>query len=170
MTTDFSQIRTLQDVINVLSVIFFNMNEIERIYYDVFINPNAMDVEFQRYNDLGVLETITIPNRAKDAQSTLTGTGDPEGFVIAGVGVFYIDELTYNLYYKRTGSDAYGWTKIDTVLNLLKDIDYLSPTGDASNLTNLNMTNAGSGVLAVGRGGTGASGLTGLIKGNGTSH
>lgn len=169
MATDLTNIRTLQDVINVLSVIYFNMNEIERIYYDMFINPNPMDITFQRYDDQGVLGTITIPNRAKDAQNTLSGAGSPEGTVAAGVGVFYIDELTYDLYYKRTGTDSYGWTKIDTNLNLIEGVDYLSPSGDASSLTNLNMSNAGSGLLAVSRGGTGSSGITGLVKGNGTS-
>ena len=47
---DLNKIRTIQDVVNVLSVIFFNMNEIERIYYDMFLNPEEMDVTFQRYN------------------------------------------------------------------------------------------------------------------------
>ena len=169
MTTDFSQIRTLQDVINVLSVIFFNMNEIERVYYDIFVNPNPMDVELQRYNDLGELETITVPNRAKDNITMLSGIGSPEGVVLSAPGIFYLDELNYDLYYKRMGTDSYGWTKINTALNFLEGVNYLSPTGDASNLTNLNMANAGSGVLAVGRGGTGTSGLSGLIKGNGDS-
>lgn len=169
MATDISSIRTLQDVINVLSVVYFNMNEIERIYYDMFINPVAMDVTFQRYNDEGVLETISLPNRAKDAQSTLTGNGSPEGVVAAGIGTFYIDLSTSKLYYKSQGIDAFGWVEVETILSMTPGVDYLTPDGDASQLTNLNMSNAGSGVLSVLRGGTGSSGITGLVKGNGSS-
>ena len=169
MATDISSIKTLQDVINVLSVVYFNMNEIERIYYDMFINPIPMDVTFQRYNDQGVLENITLPNRAKDHQDTLTGQGAPEGIVSADVGVLYLDTTSQDLYFKSVGTDAYGWLKIFSSLNLTPDTDFLKPDGDGSQLTNLNMSNAGSGVLAVGRGGTGATNITGIVKANGSS-
>lgn len=169
MATDISSIKTLQDVINVLSVVYFNMNEIERIYYDMFINPVPMDITFQRYNDQGVLENITLPNRAKDHQDTLTGQGAPEGIVSADVGVLYLDTTSQDLYFKSVGTDAYGWLKIFSSLNLTPDTDFLKPNGDGSQLTNLNMSNAGSGVLAVGRGGTGATNITGIVKGNGSS-
>lgn len=169
MTSDLSNIRTLQDVINVLSIVYFNMNEIERIYYDMFLNPIPMDVTFQRYNDQGVLESITLPNRAKDAQNTLSGAGAPEGAIAAGIGVFYLDTTNQDLYYKGVGTDAYGWLKVYSSLNLEPGTSFLTPNGDGSQLTNLNMANAGSGVLAVGRGGTGSSSISGLVKGNGTS-
>ena len=58
MTQDFSSLRTTEDIINALSTLYFNLNEIERIYYDMFINPVPMDVTFQRYDDTGKLETI----------------------------------------------------------------------------------------------------------------
>ena len=170
MATDISSIRTLQDVINVLSVVYFNMNEIERIYYDMFINPVAMDVTFERYNDQGALEKITLPNRAKDAiKDTITGVGSPEGIVAASIGRLYLDTENRDLYYKSFGVDSYGWIKIDTNLNLVAGTDYLAPNGSGSGLTNLNMSNAGSGVLAVGRGGTGSTGINGIVKGNGSS-
>ena len=169
MTIDISDIKTLQDVINVLNVVYFNMNEIERIYYDMFINPVPMDVTFQRYDDEGKLETITLPNRAKDRINTLSGKADPEGTVEAGIGAFYVNTTTSNLFFKAVGIDAFGWVLIDTEINLKEGIDYISPTGDASQLQNLNMNNARTGLLSVGRGGTGAANLTGLIKGNGTS-
>ena len=60
MATDLSKIRTLQDVINALNIVYFNMNEIERIYFDMFINPTPMDVTFQRYDDQGVLSTDQV--------------------------------------------------------------------------------------------------------------
>lgn len=171
MATDVSNISTLQDVINVLSVLFFNMNEIERVYYDIFINPEPLMVEVQRYNDQGVLETISVPNRAMMAITVLTGNGAPNGSVSASVGSFYLntEESSLELYYKSTGADSYGWVKFWSTINFQEGENYLSPTGDASQLTNLNMSNAGSGTLAVGRGGTGATSITGLVKGNGAA-
>jgi microcystin-dependent protein len=169
MTQDFSSLRSTEDIINALSTLYFNLNEIERIYYDMFINPVPMDVTFQRYDDTGKLETITLPNRAKDAQATLTGVGDPNGAVSASVGSFYLDTSTYNLYYKSSGSDSQGWILLWSGLNLVEGTNYLAPNGDGSQLTNLNMTNAGSGILNVLRGGTGSAGITGVVKGNGSS-
>ena len=171
MATDVSNISTLQDVINVLSVLFFNMNEIERVYYDIFINPEPLMVEVQRYDDQGTLETIEVPNRAMMAMTVLTGRGNPNGSVAANVGSFYLntDESSLELYYKSTGMDSYGWVRFWSTINFQEGENYLSPTGDASQLTNLNMANAGSGTLAVGRGGTGANSVTGLVKGNGTN-
>lgn len=169
MADDLSNIRTLQDVINALNIVYFNMNEIERIYYDMFINPNPMDITFQRYDDQGALETITLPNRAKDRQNLLTGSGSPEAVVPAGVGTYYLDVLSQNLYFKGSGTDAYGWVEIYTSLNLRVDEDFLPPDGDGSRLTNLNASNINSGLLTVGRGGTGSSGIIGIVKGNGTS-
>lgn len=168
MSSDFSSLRSTEEIINALSILYFNLNEQERIYYDMFINPIPMDVTFQRYNDSGALETITVPNRAKDVQSTLTGVGNPNGYVSASVGVFYIDTTTYDLYYKSSGSDSQGWLLIWSNLNLVADTGFLKPDGDGSQLTNLNMENAGSGILSVQRGGTGTGSITGLVKGNGT--
>ena len=51
--------------------------------------------------------------------------------------------------------------------NLVANVDYLTPTGDGSQLTNLNLSNVGSGVLRVNRGGTGVTSITGVLKGNG---
>ena len=169
MTTDLSNIRTIQDVINVLSVLFFNMNEIERVYYDIFINPVPMDVTLERYNDEGTLETITVPNRAKASFDVLTGEGSPSGIVAASPGGFYLDTAAGDMYYKRAGTDAYGWVKILSSTSMQPGVDYLLPDGDGSQLKNLNMSNVSSGILPVGKGGTGAKDLVGIIKGNGTS-
>lgn len=170
MATDLSSIRTMQDVINVLSVVYFNMNEIERIYYDMFINPEKLDVTFQRYNEEGVLETITLPNRAKMAFSILSGEGSPQGVVEADAGSFYLDTVAGNMYYKTAGpaNNAYGWALFWNNANLQAGIDFLAPTGDGSQLTDLNASSFSSGVLPVIYGGTGATNITGLVKGNGT--
>lgn len=171
MSSNFNigNIQTTEELLSSLSRLYFNMNEIERIYYDMFINSTPMDVEFQRYDENGVLETITLPNRAKQAQAAQTGTGDPTGVLAAPIGTFYIDTTNNSLYYKGSGSDAYGWVLIWSNLNLISGINYLTPTGDASQLVNLNISNVGSGILSVNRGGTGSSAISGIVKGNGTS-
>ena len=168
MATDISNIRTMQDVINVLSVVYFNMNEIERIYYDMFINPMPMDVTFQRYNDEGVLETITLPNRAKASFNVLTGEGSPNNVVAANIGVFYLDLNSGDMYYKgQDAGSASGWFLMWNSTNLQRNVDFLPPDGDASFLQNLNMDKATSGTLKVSRGGTFVNSITGLVKGNG---
>ena len=169
MSSDFSTLRSTEDIINALSTLYFNLNEIERIYYDMFINPIPMDVTFQRYDDTGKLETITLPNRAKDSQATLIGVGDPNGSVAASIGTFYVNTASYDLYYKSSGSDSQGWIMLWSGLNLVADTSFLKPDGDGSQLTNLNMSNAGSGILGVQRGGTGSAGITGIVKGNGSA-
>lgn len=169
MTQDFSSLRTTEDIINALSVLYFNLNEIERNYYDIFINPKSMTVNLQRYNELGVLDTVPVKNLASLQTAALTGAGSPDGMVSAEVGKFYINTADYSLYYKSSGNDSYGWVLVWSALNLKEDTDYLSPDGNASQLRDLNMDNASLGTLAVERGGTGKGSITGIVKGNGTA-
>lgn len=168
MTQDFSSLRTTEDIINALSVLYFNLNEIERNYYDIFINPKSMTVNLQRYNELGVLDTVPVKNLASLQTAALTGVGSPDGMVSAEVGKFYIDTSDYSLYFKSSGNDSYGWVLIWSALNLKEDDDYLAPDGSAPQLKDLNMDNASLGTLAVERGGTGKGSITGIVKGNGT--
>lgn len=167
---DLNIIRTEEDLINAVSVLYFNLMEIERIYYDMFINPTPMDVEFQRYDDAGVLERILLPNRAKDATPIATGDGNPNNKQAANPGALYLDVSSLNLYFKSSGTDNQGWVLLYSVANL--DIEqFLKPNGDGSRLTNLNANNIASGTLAVERGGTGNNGtITGLVKANGTAE
>lgn len=162
-------IRTQEDLINAVSVLYFNLMEIERIYYDMFINPTPMDVEFQRYDDAGVLERILLPNRAKDATPITTGDGNPNNKQAANPGALYLDVSSLNLYFKSSGTDNQGWVLLYSVANL--DIEqFLKPNGDGSKLTNLNVNNVTAGKLPVERGGTGDDGtITGLVKANGTA-
>lgn len=162
-------IRTQEDLINAVSVLYFNLMEIERIYYDMFINPTPMDVEFQRYDDAGVLERILLPNRAKDATPIVTGDGNPNNKQAANPGALYLDVSSLNLYFKSSGTDNQGWILLYSTENLG---EYLRPNGDGSRLTNLNANNITSGVLSVERGGTGNGNgvtITGLVKANGTA-
>ena len=165
MTQDFNNLRTTEDIVNALSVLYFNLNEIERNYYNIFLNPEEMTIDLQRYNEQGVLEVVPVKNLARLQMSALTGSGSPNGTVIANTGTLYIDLNTSDLYYKSSGSDSYGWVLVWSKLNA----NFLPPDGDGGNLTNLNMNNAGQGTLAVTRGGTGVNNITGLVRGNGTN-
>lgn len=162
-------VRTLEDVVNLLSILFTNLNNQNEIYYDMFLNPVAMDLNLERYNENGELVTVTLPNVAKMRISTYSGEGDPNGKQSASIGAFYIDTISRNIYYKAAGSDSYGWQLVWTNANLIEGESFLSPTGSGSQLKNLNANNITSGILSVARGGTGSNSITGLVKGNGVS-
>ena len=48
---DINNIRTLEDLTNVVSQLYFNLNNIERLYYDMFINPIPLTLELERYDE-----------------------------------------------------------------------------------------------------------------------
>lgn len=162
-------VRTLEDVVNLLSILFTNLNNQNEIYYDMFLNPVAMDLNLERYNENGELVTVTLPNVAKMRVSAYSGEGNPNGVQAASIGALYVDIITRSIYYKAVGSDSYGWQLVWTTANLIEGENYLSPTGSGANLKNLNANNVTSGVLPVVRGGTGSNSITGLVKGNGVS-
>lgn len=162
-------VRTLEDVVNLLTILFTNLNNQNEIYYDMFLNPTPMDLELERYDENGELVTVVLANRAKDRISALSGSGSPNGVKVAPIGSLYIDTSAGDLYFKASGTDAYGWILVWTARNFTEGSQYISPTGDASRLTNLNMNNAGSGTLPVIRGGSGVNTITGPIQGNGTA-
>lgn len=163
---DIENVRTLEDVISVLRKLYFNMDNLSKIYYDMFINPEKItDLKLERYNELGELETITLKNRAAELMQTLSGYGSPEGSVAANPGVLYIDLTNNNLYYKTQDSSDAGWIQIYSYNNPL---NYLSPTSSAPNLTDLNASNIHSGILSPLFGGSGVAGnLLGILKANG---
>lgn len=160
-------VRTMEDVVNLLSILFTNLNNQNEQYYDMFLNPEPMDLELERYDENGVLEVVTHPNVAKMRISVYTGKGNPNGVQPANLGALYIDTISGDLYYKAVGSanDSNGWILIWNQVNL----NYLAPDGNASQLTDLNMNAASAGILKVQYGGTGTNYLTGILKGNGTS-
>ena len=162
-------VRTLEDAVNLLTILFTNLNNQNRAYYDIFLNPEPMDVPLEMYNEKGEVTTVLIPNRAKDNMVASSGNGNPNGRKVAPVGSLYIDSESGSLYYKAQGIDANGWVLVWTSNNFVEGSQYLSPTGDASGLVNLNMNNVGSGILPVVRGGSGTNSILGPIKGNGTA-
>lgn len=157
--------RTLEDIINLLSILFTNMNNQNRMYYDMFLNPEPLTLKLERYNEDGVLETVDINNRAKDKIVTYSGQGNPENVVVASVGATYIDLLN-NAFYYKTQNGASGWNQV--MADSSRTLFLEKNGGDASNLVMIPMKEA-LGVLNVANGGTGVSSITGLIKGNGTS-
>ena len=166
-------VRTLEDIVYLLTILFTNLNNQNKIYYDMFINPTPMDVELERYNENGELVTVTLANRAKDRIWILTGEGNPNGRVPARVGTIYLDEINRNLYAKTGGSDdsVDQWVLLYSDSNFIEDENYLTPTGNGSRLQALNADAITSGVLNVIRGGTGTQSITSgsLVQGHGQS-
>jgi hypothetical protein len=162
-------VRTLEDVVNLLSILFTNLNNQNEIYYDMFLNPVAMDLNLERYNENGELVTVTLPNVAKMRVSAYSGEGNPNGAQAAGMGALYIDTLTKEIYYKAFGTGKDGWQLVWSTANLIEGEDYVAPDGNGSKLQNLSAANVTSGILSVARGGTGVGSITGLVKGNGVS-
>ena len=168
--TDFTPENLTDDqIITLLQMLFVNMNNLDRVYYDLFINTVPLDVTLERYDENGTLQKYTIPNRAKDKAQTYVGQGNPEGVQDGKIGSFYLDVLSSNLYVKIRQTERYGWFLLYTANNFKAGTDYLAPNGDGSGLTSLNMNNAGNGILSPIYGGTGTNGITGLLKGNGVA-
>lgn len=177
------EIRTMEEVAYLLNILFTNMNNLNKAYYDIFINPEPMDVTLERYDENGQISTIEIPNRAKDKQGIYKGQGDPNGSQLANQGAFYLDTNSTILYYKSTATnDAYGWQSFWSSGNLAQDGGgtkgkFLAPDGNGDSLKKLNAANISVGILSVEHGGTGAyAGQESrsfnegkLLKGNGTN-
>jgi hypothetical protein len=101
-------------IIDNLTELLQNTVNMTSVFYDIFINPEPMDVVLTQYNTNGELITITVPNRAKDLQRALVGTGSPEGTVAVAEGTLYVDSVTQTAYVKIDGSGTTGWKIILT--------------------------------------------------------
>lgn len=174
MTLNVNNLHSIDDIITVLQKLFYNFDNTSDTYYNMYLNTTEMDVTFKRYNSVGVLEEHTVPNIAKMRRMSFSSKGNPEGQIVADIGYLCIDTISGNLYYKASGTGSTGWIELWSATNLGPQGSnatniYVAPDGDASNITNLNLDNAGSGTLSVMFGGTGGSGLTGIVKANGIS-
>jgi len=164
MTVDINQVADL------VSKLFTNENNLGRTFFNMFYSKTPQDINLEFYDEAGVLQTYTLPNRAKDFNFVKTGSGSPESVVIANLGTFYLDLDNLTLYLKTGGSASFGWVETLNAVNFLPGVDYLTPTGNGAQLTSLNADNISLGVLPVLRGGTGSNTFTtDLIKGNGTN-
>jgi hypothetical protein len=152
-------------------MLFTNMNNLDRLYYDMFINRTPLTLTLERYNESGVLESFQVPNRAMDRQgeNKLQGKGSPERTQQADSGTIYLDILTNDIWFKTTDDSTTGWIKLYTPVSFVAGENYLAPDGDASQLTGLNLSNLTGGILGTRSGGTGTGRpLRGVIKGMGT--
>ena len=95
-----------------LAELLTNTVDMAAVFYDIFLNPQPMDINIQMFDDNNQLITVTIPNRAKDRITPYVGEGSPEGVIEAPVGSTYVDTLTSTVYYKVSGSDSYGWNAV----------------------------------------------------------
>ena len=103
-----------ETIIENLTELLQNTVNMTSVFYDIFINPTPMDVTLTQYDSEGELITITVPNRAKDLQRALIGTGSPEGVISASEGTLYVDSATQTAYVKVNGSGNTGWKIILT--------------------------------------------------------
>ena len=156
-----------EQIIALLQMLFTNMNNLDRLYYDMFINTTPLTLTLERYNEDGVLESYELPNRAKDRSNIIQGRGTPEKSQIASAGSIYLDILTSNIWIKTTEEGATGWVMLYTPVNFIKGREYITPDGDASGLKGLSVSSLEGGILDVKFGGTGTKGLKGIIKGRG---
>ncbi len=90
------------------------------VYYDLFFNPEPLDVELQMYNDNNELITVTLPNRAKDRRIAIIGEGSPEGNQEAVAGTIYVDSTINGFIYVKAKDEVNndktkGWEPITTL-------------------------------------------------------
>lgn len=166
-TNNISNSISDEQIITLLQMLFTNMNNLDKLYYDMFINTTPLTLTLERYNENGVIETFELPNRAKDRINVLQGKGEPERVQNAGAGTIYLDVLTSNVWIKTVDAGTTGWIMLYTPANFLQGREYMSPTGDASALTGLSAASITGGIMDVRIGGTGTQGLTGIVKGRG---
>lgn len=137
---------SFEQIATMLSQLATNYSNLFVDYYNLFYNPTPMDVTVELYDKDGNLETITIPNRAKDRTYILNGEGEPEGVVEAEKGSVYQDLSNGIVYVKQfTTSDSTGWSELMTIGSLSEYLlqDAGSPEG---------VVTATKGVLYVDRG------------------
>lgn len=132
-----------------LTELLTNSVNMTSVFYDLFINPEPMDVELKQFNMDGELVSVVVPNRAKDLQRALVGVGSPEGVVEAPEGTIYVDRGTQVVYVKTNGSDASGWSSVLTeeavyayVREYLRANEYINETSLAQYLVENNYTTA----------------------------
>lgn len=163
-------VRTLEDIINVLNVLFSSLNSLNRNYYDLFINNTPRnDIEVMGYDDDGNIVPMTVANLAYYRTPVKKGTVNPNGVESGGIGTFYINTTTNHLFFKaedptNDGTSTEGWQELCSPLT-----NFLEADGIGSSLKDLNADAITMGTLTVAHGGTGANSLSGLIKGNGTN-
>lgn len=111
---DIINVPTYEQIATILSKLATNYSNLASVFYDVFYNSTPADVTFKMYDESGVLQEYTIPNRAKDMASMLNGEGNPENNIAASMGVTYQDLRNGKLYVKETPTGNEGWSEVTT--------------------------------------------------------
>lgn len=120
------------DIENIVEYLTNSVNITDK-FYDIFFNPEPMDVTFEQYNDDNKLVEVTIPNRAKDLKNIKVGSRNPEGQVSAEVGTLYINSSVPQLYIKVEGTNENGWVAIPNQEETISIIrNYLEVNGYAT--------------------------------------
>lgn len=104
-------VATYSQILTILTQLATNYTNIFTEYYNFFYSDIPMDITLQVYTEDGVLQTITVPNRAKDRQFILNGSGEPNGAVTAPKGSMYQDISGGATYLNLTGTID-GWSKL----------------------------------------------------------
>lgn len=102
----------LNQIAVVLSQLVQNYNELAQNWFNIFYNPEEMDITIKFFDTDGNIQTYTLPNRAKDLRYVLNGQGSPEGVATAKAGAIYQDLLNGDLYIKRSGDGNTGWQRM----------------------------------------------------------
>ena len=134
MADNIITVESYEQIATMLTKLATNYSNLASIFYDVFYNPSPAEVTFQMYDEQGVLQTYTIPNRAKDLENLLSGEGSPEGSVEGTLGVLYQDLSNGDVYIKETSEGSEGWSQLTTEV-FLKSIFIQgngSPEGNVS--------------------------------------
>ena len=115
---DAITVPTFEQIETILSKLATNYSNLAVLFYDIFYNTTPKEVTFQMYNESGVLQSYTIPNRAMDRAYVLNGEGSPEGVVEAAEGSLYQDLINGILYIKKTSTGSAGWEEFVTAQQL----------------------------------------------------
>ena len=107
-----------------LTTLLVNAEAIVSTYFDMFFNPNPVDVTLEQYDSDGQIQTYTVPNMAKYKLLFTRGYINPEGNVESKAGGVYLDIVTMTPYVKTSEDDSttggtLGWTQILTPRELL---------------------------------------------------
>ena len=96
---------------NLAELLTNSVNMVDK-YYEIFFDQTPHYVELEQYDKSGILRTVSVPNRAMDKSVALSGNDDPEGIVDAVIGALYVNNITRELFMKKTARGNIGWVNI----------------------------------------------------------
>lgn len=102
----------IDQISTVLGKLENNYSELAHNFYTLFYDSNPQDITLEWYDENGILQTLTIPNRAKDLQYIQTGNINPEGFVEAQPSTIFQNLKNGELFVKSSGTGKTGWVKL----------------------------------------------------------